>query len=248
MIFDLAVSQITFAENKEKISDKETNQIATDSDTTEVDLQNIELPPLQYFLDAALNSPTVNMNRALKKEQENRLKITKREWLNNIRGNGNYSYGSMGSMTESSATGQSTYFQYFGEVMSLYNIGASITIPLDLIFSQKNKIKAQEAVVEQANYKLLQAIEDRKLLIVETYSIAIQNLKSLRVTEESVAISNSSVKFAELEYINGRINLSELNTIKRAQTLALLTNQEAKTALTVAIQKLEILTNVKIIK
>jgi len=248
LFLEMAVCQVAFAQK----NDTETTKATTDSvlsiNSDNFDILNIELPPLQYFLDAALNAPTVGMFRAMKKEQENRLKLTKNDWLNYLRGVGNYSYGSMGSMTEASATGQSTYFQYYGQTMSLYNVGASVTVPLDMIFNQKTKIKVQESLVEQTNYKLLQAIEDRKIMIIETYSMAVQNLESLRVTGESVAISNSSVKLGELEYINGKIDLAELTSIKRTQALSLITYQEAKTALTVAIQKLELLTNLKIIR
>lgn len=247
LLFEMAVFQVAFAQKNGTIATQMVKDSVSSSSLGSVDLQNIKLPPLQYFLDATLNAPTVEMYRAMKKEQEIRLKLTKNEWLNYLRGVSNYSYGSMGSMTEASATGQSTYFQYYGQTMSLYNVGASLTLPLDLFFNRKSKINAQEAQIEQANYQLLQAIEDRKILIIENYSVAVQNLELLRVLQESVTIANSSVKMGELEYINGKIDLAALSALKREQTLAMSTHQDAKAALNRAILKLELLTNLKII-
>jgi outer membrane protein TolC len=247
-LFELAVCQGSFAQLNGASANKTSTDSLSGKTLENLDLLGVELPPLQQFLDAAFNAPSVEMYRSMKKEQENRLNLIKNEWFNYLRGVGNYSYGSMGSMTEASATGQSTYFQYYGQTMSLYNVGASLTLPLDLFFNRKSKINIQESQIEQANFRLLQAIEDRKILIIENYSIAVKNLELLRVSQEAVSIANSSLKLGELEYINGKIDLSALNALKREQTLSISTNQEAKTALSVAILKLELLTNLKIIK
>ena len=241
----LSISHSIIAQvSNESVTD--TSVISTNSES--VDLLNVKLPPLQVFLDAAINAPSVEMYRSSKREQEERMNLIKNEWLNYIRGVANYSYGSMGSMTEASSTGQSTYFQYYGETMSLYNVGASITLPLDLFFNRKHKINIQKDLIEQANFRLLLALEERKVIIIENYSIAVQNLELLRVSQDAVSIAHSSVKLGELEYINGKIGLDVLNNLNREQTVAMLTHQEAKTALTIALQKLELLTNVKIIK
>lgn len=241
----LSKSQLIIAQvSDESVTD--TTAVSTNSES--IDLLDVKLPPLQVFLDAAINAPSVEMYRSSKREQEERMNLIKNEWLNYIRGVANYSYGSMGSMTEASSTGQSTYFQYYGETMSLYNVGASITLPLDLFFNRKHKLNIQENQIEQANNRLLLALEERKIVIIENYSVAVQNLELLRVSQEAVSIAHSSVKLGELEYINGKIDLTALNALNREQTLSMSTHQEAKTALTIAILKLELLTNVKIIK
>lgn len=244
ILFTICLS--SFGQVNEKSRAK--NEAVSDSTEFNIDLKNVELPPLQIFLETAYNSPNVEMMRAFKREQENRLKLIKNEWANYIRGVGNYSYGSMGSMSETSATGQSTYFQYFGETMSLYNVGVGVTLPIDLIVNRKTKIRVQENEIEQANYQLLQAIENRKIQIIDIYSVARRNLDLLKVAQEASTIANSSIELAELEYINGKIKLETLNIIKRNQTLAEYSLQDAKSELLSAIIKLEQLTLIKIIK
>jgi outer membrane protein TolC len=209
---------------------------------------SIEIPPLSVFLETIEQAPSVQQAKSFEKEQTYRLKVTKNEWLNNIRGVANYSYGSMGSMTESSATGQGTYFQYFGEVMSLYNVGASLTLPLDLFFNRGNRIKTQEATVEQARYQTLKAIEDRKLIITEVYSNVVRLSRLLKVTAEASAISASAVDLTELDYVNGTGSMQDLSEMKRENALSVSNYEELKAELFKAIFQLEIMTGINIIK
>jgi|GEM_PF-636031 len=214
----------------------------------DVDLLDIKLPLLDVFLQTAESSPVVMQAKAYEKEQSYRLNVTKKEWMNYIRGVANYSYGSMGSMTESSATGQGTYFQYFGEVMSLFNVGGSITVPLDLFFGRTDKIKAGKAQVEQAKYQTLQTIEDRKIVITELYAAIIRHLRLLKTTAEATTVAESNVRMGELDYINGSITLQEISGRKRDLTLAMSSYEESKAELFKAVMRLEMITGIKIIK
>jgi outer membrane protein TolC len=221
------------------------NQTSTQADSS---LLHLTLPPLDIFLQTAESAPTVKRAEAFIKEQEHRLNITRKEWLNYFRLNTNYSYGAMGSMTESSATGQGTYFQYFGEEMSLYNVGGSIAIPLDLFFSRPEKIKASKAQVEQALQDKAALTEQRKMVITELYALAVSQLNIVKVTAEANTVAESTVKLAELDYLNGAITLDDLSTIKRNNALAATAYEESKASLFSAVLRLELLTGIKLIK
>jgi len=207
----------------------------------------LTLPPLETFLASAEKSPSVLRAKAYQEEQEHRLAVTRKEWLNNIRGNANYSYGSMGSMTESSATGQGTYFQYFGENMSLYNVGGSVTIPLDLFFGRNDRIKANKSQIEQAKFQMEQTIEERKLVITEVYASLVASLKMLKTTTEAYTIAESDVKLGELEYLNNSITLQELSGRRRDFTLSAASYEETKAKLFIAVHQLELITGIKLI-
>lgn len=210
-------------------------------------LLTLVLPPLEKFLEQAEQSPTVSRAKAYQEEQEHRLNVTKKEWLNNIRGNSNYSYGSMGSMTETSATGQGTYFQYFGEEMSLYNIGASVTFPLDFFFGRKDRIKANQSQIEQAKYQVEQTIEDRKLVITQVYAEMVANLRMLKITAGAFTVAETNVKLGELEYANNSITLQELSGRHRDMTLAAASYEETKSKLYTSVRHLELITGIKLI-
>jgi outer membrane protein TolC len=205
------------------------------------------VPPLQTFLEKAELSPTVSRAKAYQEEQEHRLNVTKKEWMNYIRANSNYSYGSMGSMTETSATGQGTYFQYFGEEMSLYNIGGSVTIPLDLFFGRKDRIKANQSQIEQAKHQVEQTIEDRKLVITQVYAELVANLRMLKITAGAFTVAETNVKLGEMEYANNNITLQELSGRHRDQTLAAASYEETKSNLYTSVRHLELITGIKLI-
>ncbi len=210
-------------------------------------LLTLTIPPLETFLERATTSSAVSRAKAYQEEMEHRLDVTRKEWLNNIRGNANYSYGSMGSMTETSATGQGTYFQYFGEEMSLYNIGGSVTLPLDMFFGRKDRIKANKSLIEQAKYQVEQTIEDSKLVITQVYAELVANLRMLKITAGSFTVTESNVKLGELEYANNSISLQELSSRIRDLTLAAATYEETKTKLYVSVRHLELITGIKLI-
>jgi outer membrane protein TolC len=214
---------------------------------TEEAYMNVSLPPLEAFLQTAETSPGVLRSKAYVKEQEYRMNVTKKEWLNYIRANANYSYGSMGSMTESSATGQGTYFQFYGEVMSLYNIGGSITFPLDFFFGRLDRIKANKSQVDQAKYQTLQEIETRKIQITELYASVLRNLSLLKITAEAKTVAESNVKMGEMEYINGSTTLQVLSGQRRDLTLAASSYEDIKSELFKAILTLELITGIKIL-
>lgn len=211
-------------------------------------LLSLSMPPLEVFLQTAETAPSVKRAEAFVKEQTHRLDATRREWLNNLRFNTNYSYGSMGSMTESSATGQGTYFQYFGEEMSLYNVGGSITIPLDFFFGRQDRIKAGRAQIEQAKQEKAVMVEQRKIIITELYSAAISQCRMLKIAADANTAGESTIKLSELEYINGSITLDELSRRQREYALAAASYEDSKAALFSAILRLELLTGIKLIK
>jgi outer membrane protein TolC len=211
-------------------------------------LLNLRLPALDVFLQTAEMAPSVLRSKAYESEQKHRLDVTRKEWLNNIRGNANYSYGSMGSMTESSATGQGTYFQYYGEIMSVYNLGGSVTIPLDLFFGRKDRILANKDQIKQAEYQTLQYIEDRKIVITELYATIVSSINMLKITVGAYTIADANVKLGEMEYINNSITLQVLSERRRDYTLAAASYEESKATLFKAVLQLEMATGIKLIQ
>jgi outer membrane protein TolC len=241
-----AAGQKVFAQEKEIV-----DSLGNLSDVTQIDDDdyiNMVLPPLSELLKAALNAPSVELLRSSKREQEESLGLVKKEWLSYIRALGNYSYGSMGSTTETTASGTSSYYQFTGEVQSLYNIGAGLTIPLDLLFNRKTKIKIQKERIEQVDYQIQQAIEERKIMIIETYAEAVQYLHTVKSMAENMALANSEIKMNEIGYLEGTVQFSELSGKKRTQSEALLSYEIAKSNLNKTLLRLELLTEVKIIK
>jgi len=198
----------------------------------------LTLPPLSVFLEAAESSYKVGSLKATKEEEEGSLLSSKREWMNTLRAVGDYKFGNsnINIITQSS------------NFTNTYNAGASISVPLDVIYDRKNRIKKQQARVNKADFDVKQAIEELKLLIAETYITAIQQMNTLKVRAESKELSDADVKMSETNYLNGNLELSELNYRKSMQATAIANYETTRAELNKAILHLELLTNVKILK
>jgi outer membrane protein TolC len=164
--------------------------------------------------------------------------------MNTIRGFGNYQYGEVGALVTTS--GQTA--PYSGQVQSLFNVGVTVSVPLDVIYDRKNNIKKQQARVDRAEKDVQQALEELKITISETYVTAVQQLNTLKVRIESLWLANSDIKMSENGYLNGNLELSDLNYRKTIQASAQTNYEATKADLNKAILRLELMTNIKILK
>jgi len=211
------------------------------------DYAKLVLPPLASLLETTLNSPGVGYVRARRAEEEGNLKTVKRSWMTAINFVGSYQYGILGMAATSTSNQTGVYVQYTGQKQSIYSTGASIALPLEVLYNRKNKIKTQEGRLKQVDYEIAQAIEERKTQIIETYVGAIKQLNILKIMSESVVLANSDMQLSQVHYLDGNISLSELSTVKTTQVAATSNYESTKSDLNKSILLLELLTNVNII-
>lgn len=217
------------------------------------DYKGLKLPPLSVLFDAAENNPRINFQRAKKEEEEGGLTKTKREWMTSLRAFGNYQYGQVvanaGTQTGSSTDKNGvTALQFSTQNQSLYNGGVALSLPLDILWDRKNRIRTQQARVKQSDYQIQQAIEELKIEISENYMNAMQQLNALSVRAEAVKIADSDIEMSKNSFLNGRLTIAEYNYRKTMQATAIANYETTKAELHKAILHLEILTNVKILK
>jgi len=208
----------------------------------------LKLPPLSVFLDAAVNNCKIGGLKASKAGQEGELLTTKREWMNSFRIFGNYQYGALGANVTSASEIGGQQIVYSGQVQSIYNGGVAISIPIDVLYDRKNRIIKQQTKLKQADYELQEALETLKIEIAETYVTAVQYLNTLKIQAESVTLANSDVKMSQANYLNGNIELAELDYRKTIQATAVANYESTKAQLNKALLTLELRTNIKIIK
>jgi len=215
------------------------------------DYAKLVLPPLSLLMESAANSPRIKALMAVKEQEIGNLKTTKRNILSTISGYGNYQYGNYASFMAStssngSATGASAVVS--NQQQATYSTGAGISIPLEVIYDRKNKIKTQQAKVKQADYEVLNAIDELKMEIAELYSTAIQQLVVLKAKAEVYTLSNTEMKMGEIQYLNGDITIGQLNSLKTIQAEAIDNYESTRSELNKSLLFLEIKTGVKIIK
>lgn len=219
-------------------------------DVTELtarDYLTFRLPPLKLLFENAKASPILEYYEKKKKADESLIMTEKKKWLNYIRMIGGYQYGVIGNNTTFSDTNTPIFYQYSGNKQNWYNVGVSVSIPLDDLFDRKNRVKKQRLEMEATEYEKEKWYDEQKLRIVEVYTLAAKELALIKIKAEALLFSEAQLKLSESDFINGKITVQELNRQKSMYTVAATEYEEMKSQLDYALLKLEILAKTTII-
>lgn len=245
ILFSLFLRMPSFAQQADTLSNAYGYINAPES----VDYSKIQLPPLFVFLDAANNYADVKYYESRKDEIEHQLKLVKKDWLHYLRLQANYQYGTNNAYLLDDAQ------QLPGgggiasrNTQSWYNVGAVLSIPLDDIFSRKQKTDIVKSQISQVDYELQKTLENRQLIILETYNEVVKHLSILKVKAESIALYDAQMKISENDFVNGRIDIITLSLERARRSAAMVSFQESRAALHNAVTLLEMLTKIKIIQ
>lgn len=212
------------------------------------DYERIQLPPLSVFLESVKEHPSVRIYEARRDEADAQMKITKRKWLNYIRGVGSYQYGKLTAVNGYSDADTPLYYTSAGRSQHQYYGGVSVSVPLGDLLSQKQEVRVQKARLRQMEYEYDITVEERKLVILEAYNRVLSELSVLKAKSEAAALYNAQMKISEQDFINGKIDIIALSLERSRRSGALVSYQEGRVALHNAITLLEMLTNVTIMK
>ena len=174
------------------------------------ELLNIELPPLDVLFESSRQSPAVEIYKLRLQQEASTLKTERRSWLKYFSLSSTYQYGSVGVNNYMSTADIAPIYTSSGSKQSWYNVGGSITIPLDDIFDRGNRIKRQRLVMKHTEMEIEKWHDEQKLLIIEAYSEVLQTMAVLKHAVESAILASAQFKTAEVDFINGTITLEEL--------------------------------------
>ncbi len=214
--------------------------------TTE-DYRSFSLPPLSSLFENAESSPIIEYYEKKKQADESLMSTEQKKWLNYIKVVGGYQYGVIGNNTSFSDTNTPLFYQYSGNKQNWYNVGVSVSIPLDDLFDRKNRIKKQRLEMQATEYEKQKWYDEQKLRIVGVYTQAIKELALLKIKSEALLYSESQFKLSETDFINNKITVQELNRQKSMYTVAATEYEETRAQLNSALLQLEILAKTKII-
>ncbi len=218
-----------------------------DQDVPE-EINTMELPPLSVFLDAVLENAMVKSAYSQIEQQQNAMRLEKRNWWNYIRLNGNYSYGQFNTLNQNSDTYVDWYQVTSTGTRSTFNIGASVTVGLGDLINRPLKLKNYRYNIEQLKYAQEQVMEERKLKVMDAYNNVTAQLATIKAKAENAALYNAQMKISENNFVQGKIDIITLSLERARRSGAVTTYAEARVSLHNAITLLEMLTNVKIVK
>lgn len=214
------------------------------------DYAAVQLPPLHILLENARErSPQVNMFSEQKNYEERELKTIRRTWLRYIKLNGTFSYGT----TDASS---SIYYDnnpgpvvqnVTGTTQRWWNVGASLTLPLEEIFNRRNKVKQQQSRIASIKSQVDNWYDNLCLQIIDSYTRAVQNLSVLPTVAEAMITAKAQYSAIQADFINGKIDAQILARQKNVESEAIRQYEETRTELNKALLELEILSKTPII-
>ncbi|CAK7083777.1 MAG: hypothetical protein BACD_04268 [Bacteroides rodentium] len=218
------------------------------SNAVPLNLTELELPPLSVFLDAIVENATVKRAQSQVEQEKNEYRLQKRDWWNNIKLNGAYSYGRYNIIGNASDEFTPMYQTTMSSAQHNFNVGASVSIPVGDFVNRRLKLKKYKYNIEQQQYVQEEVMEERRLRILEAYNAVTEQLSTIRAKAESAAMYNAQMKISENDFIQGLIDLKSLSLERARRTGAVTNYEQSRVALHNSIVLLEMLTNVKIIK
>ncbi len=244
--YNISVAETMRSKNPQQIS---VEASVNDSIKGMLDEYNrIQLPPLSVFLASAENHPSALIYSAKVEEQQAEYDIVKYSWLDYIRAVANYQYGYNNSMTNYYNPDDPIVYDKNNRAESRYTVGASISIPIGDLVTQKYKRRKQKAILDQLKYEYDITLEERKLTILKAYNEVIEQLSTIKVKAEAAALYNAQMKISEDDFINGKISIISLSLERGRRSSAMSLYQESRVSLHNAITLLEMLTNVTIMR
>lgn len=212
------------------------------------EIEEMELPPLSIFLDAVSENATVKRAQSQVEQVRNEYRIEKRDWWNYFRLNANYAFGRFNSLNENSESLVDWYQSTSVGTRHTFNLGASFSIGLGDVLNRPLKLKDYRYRIEQLQYVQDEAMEDRKLKILEAYNAVTEQLATIKAKAETAALYNAQMKISEYNFIQGKITITSLAVERARRSGAITTYEQARVSLHNSIVLLEMLTNVNIIR
>ena len=226
----------SYAQNTSRANPAEVSELTVE------DYLGLELPPLGELLDNARKNPSVTYYQARIADAESDLKSERRNWLNYFKLNASYYYGQMNDNTLFNDGQIPSYYRYQGKEQSYYNLGASVSVPLDGLFDRRNRVRQQRSRVEAAEREEELWFNDLALKIVDQYTAALEHLSLLQVRAEAVTVATAQYRLSEIDFANGNMDAQTLSKQKNIQSAAVREYEQTRAALNSALLKLEILT------
>ena len=216
---------------------------------TAEDYENLVLPPLQDLFESARQSSSILMMDKDVEITSRELKTVRRRWLDYLRVYSSYTYGN--SDISAVQYMETTYPVWnlvtSNNVQSYYNVGATVSIPLETFFNQRNKVRQQRARVEYAEMKRDSEFDLVKKEIIRYYTTILEKRSVLKVAAEAVVAAQAQYSVSEVDFVNGNMNAQELYQRKSYETNATKEYESVRADLNEALLCLEVITCTPII-
>lgn len=213
----------------------------------DINFSEFHLPPLSVLFENAKANPQIMTLEKARQLAQAEVARQKRHIFSYIHGHASYSYGMADMWGNNSTTYNNMIYQYQGSEQSYWNVGVSLSVPLEDILDLSAAVKRKKMEVDQAVIAKDIAFDNLKLQIATLFIRITNNLVSLKTLGEAAAAYQGAGALDREDFENGNLAVSEYAWTKLHESGQVSGYQALQTEITTDIITLEILTHTPII-
>lgn len=217
------------------------------SNDKEINFSEFHLPPLAILFENAKANPQILSLEKAREIAQAEVAKQKRHIFSYLRAHASYSYGIGDSWGTSENAYSPMLTQYQGTKNNYWNIGASLSLPLEDILDLTASVKRKKMEVDQAVLNKDIAFDQLKLQIATLFVQITNNLVTLKTLGESAAAYQGAGALNREDFENGNLDIAAYADTKRFESGQVSSYQALQTTITTDILTLEILTHTPII-
>lgn len=217
------------------------------SNDKEINFSEFHLPPLAILFENAKANPQILTLEKARQIAQAEVAKQKRHIFSYLKAHASYSYGIGDSWGTSENAYSPMLTQYQGTKNNYWNIGASLSLPLEDILDLTAAVKRKKFEVDQAVIAKDAAFDQLKLQIATLFIRITNNLVALKSLGEAAAAYQGAGALNREEFEDGNMDIEDYAGVKMYEASQVSSYQSLQTAITTDILTLEILTHTPII-
>ena len=217
------------------------------SNDKEINFSEFHLPPLSILFENAKENPQILTLEKARQIAQAEVAKQKRHIFSYLKAHASYSYGIGDSWGTSENVYSPMLTQYQGTKNNYWNIGASLSLPLEDVLDLTASVKRKKLEVDQAVYAKDLAFDNLKLQIATLFVKITNNLVTLKTLGESAAAFQGAGALNRVEFEDGNMDIDSYANTKMYEQGQVSSYQSLQTEITTDIITLEILTHTPII-
>lgn len=249
-LFTIAISSLCLTASAQSADDSGISAGFFDSSQEkDISFSEFKLPPLAVLFENAKSNPTILQIGKQQEIAQAEVAKQKKHIFSYVSGNASASYGLSDIWSGSQGTGYGSgmVWQPHSSEQSYWNVGVSVSVPLEDILDLGPSVKRKRLEVENIQIQKDAAYDQLKLQIVSLYIKITNNLVALKSAGESAAAYQGASSLNEVEFHHGNMEIEAYAGTGQQSMSSVSAYQSLLTEITTDIVTLEILTHTPII-
>ena len=175
----------------------------------EINFSEFHLPPLAILFENAKSTPQIMTLEKARQLAQAEVAKQKRHIFSYITGRASYGYGKTDFWGNNSSSTNMMIYQFQGSEQSYWNVGATLSIPLEDVLDLGAAVKRKKMAVDQAVLAKDIAYDQLKLQIATLFVKITNDLVTLKTIGEGAAAYQGAGALNREDFENGNLSIED---------------------------------------